>query len=289
MRRLLLLLIIALLFSGVLTLVLWRLRTTIVSAARGDDPATPTPWLLFLLPLPLALAAVVALAQGLLSAFIGDLIGYGLLLAGALAMRRGLMGAMDRPWKAVGGVLVGLGTGIAAWLGAGHDPAIAGAFAVLALAGAGLRYGIDLRLRRTGHGRLGDHARSTLAQARRSIAAIEQAGGAIRQRELAERLARICALAKDILRRIEADPRGLYRARKFLNVYLEGVQHIVDGYAKTHRQVEAPMLDQRFRDALVLIEDAFAEQRHALLERDVEDLDVQIEVLTRQLQREGIL
>ncbi len=70
-------------------------------------------------------------------------------------------------------------------------------------------------------------------------------------------------------------------------VYLEGVERVVQGYAKTHARVAAPDLDERFRHALITIEDAFQEQQQRLLESDVEDLDVQIEVLTQQLKREG--
>ena len=288
MRRFLLLLIIVLLASGLLTLLLWRVRSSI-ALPRSKGPEAPTPWLLFVLSLPAALAAIVALAQGLLSAFVGDLFGYGLLVSGALAIRRGLAGAVDRPWKAIGAVLTGLGAGITAWLGAGHDPAIATAFALLAAAGAGLSYDVELRLARPAQGGLREHARNTLAQARASISAIEQAGRAIGQPELAERLARIVELARVILQRIEQDPRDLYRARRFLNVYLDGVQRVVAGYAKTHAQVDAPELDQRFRHALMTVEEAFSTQRQALLKADVDDLDVQIEVLIRQLEREGIL
>jgi hypothetical protein len=287
-RRLLLLLILGLLASGLLTLLLWRLRSAI-GLPEAKVPEAPTPWLLFLLPLPAALAAIVALAQGSLLAFVGDLAGYGLLLAGALAMRRGLAGAADKPWKAIGAGLAGVGAGVTAWLGAGHDPAIAMAFALLAAVGAGLCYGIDLRPARPARRGLGEYARDTLVQARASISAIEQSARAIRQRELAERLARIVALARAILQRIEDDPRDLYRARKFLNVYLDGVRRIVAGYAKTHTQVDAPELEDRFRLALMTVEDAFATQRRTLLKADVDDLDVQIEVLTRQLEREGIL
>jgi hypothetical protein len=40
---------------------------------------------------------------------------------------------------------------------------------------------------------------------------------------------------------------------------------------------------------LITIEDVFAEQERKLLETDLMDLDVQIEVLAKQLKREGIV
>lgn len=176
-----------------------------------------------------------------------------------------------------------------AWLGAGHHPAIGVAFALVTLLGFHLVYGLDLALLRRRPQGLGSHGEASLRRAAGSIAAIEQASRGIRQPELDRRLASIATLARRILERVQDDPRDLWRARKFLNVYLDGVQRVVEGYAKTHGEVAAPELDQRFRHALATVEAAFREQHQVLLERDVEDLDVQIEVLTRQLEREGIL
>jgi hypothetical protein len=293
-KRLLLLLILILAAAALLSL-LWR-RLAGAGPRPHPEPAPATgAWLLFLLPLPVAAAAVVALARGQFLHLLGDSLGYGLLLGGALLVRRALEAGRSlsdsRSWKPLGCALVGLGTGVTAWLGAGHGPAIGAAFAVIAAAGCGLTYGFDLaelRRPRRGHD-LGQPARTALQQAARSITAIEQASGDIRQPELDARLTRIAGLGREILARLREDPRDLRRARKFLNVYLDGVQRIVEGYAKTHGRAEAPQLDERFRKALVTVEDAFRKQQQVLLERDVEDLDVQIEVLTRQLEREGIL
>ena len=301
MKRLLLLGVIVLIAVTLFMLLQQRLSRSLPRNVYGDRTATDRPraatgWLLFALPLPVAAAAMVALARGQLPLLVGDAIGYGLFLAGAMLMRRGLisagkLGAEPWPLKTLGSVLVSLATAITAWLGVGHHPAIAAAFGIVALLGCYLTYGFDLNRSRRFSGRRGvsASARTMLAQAERSIAAIEQSSRDIRQPELNSRLARITALATQILRRLEEDPRDLRRASKFLVVYLEGVERVVQGYAKTHARVAAPDLDERFRHALITIEDAFQEQQQRLLESDVEDLDVQIEVLTQQLKREGIL
>jgi hypothetical protein len=294
MPRLLLLTAIALIVASVLML-LWRRLLQGVRRQQADAarPSSASAWLLFLLPLPVAVAAVVSLAQGQLLALLGNSIGYGLFLGGALLVRRGGLSAGKAsvagwPMKTLGAVLVALATGMTAWLGVGHHPAIAVVFALLALLGCYLTYGFDLK-----HGRhfpgIGKQARLTLSHAERSIAAIEQASRDIEQPELADRLRRIAELASAILNRLQEDPQGLRRARKFLNVYLDGVKSIVEGYAKTHGLVIAPELDERFRRALITIEDAFREQQQRLLDSDLDDLDVQIEVLTQQLEREGIV
>jgi hypothetical protein len=272
---------------------LWLSNSSSRQRHGAVRPSSASGWLLFLLPLPVAAAAAVSLAQGQLVPLLGNTVGYGLFLGGALLIRRGLLGAgkasaADWPVKTLGSGLVSLATGTTAWLGVGHHPAIAAAFAMVALLGCYLTYGSDLQSSRRARG-IGAHGRSTLTQAGRSIAAIEQASRDIRQPELDARLRRIAELASSILNRLEDDPRELRRARKFLNVYLDGVKRVVEGYAKTHGRVVAPELDERFRHALITVEDAFREQQQTLLESDVDDLEVQIEVLTQQLKREGII
>lgn len=293
MRRLLFLIIFALAAAGLLTW-LWRRWAKAGPARRRGITNRPpvTLWLLFLLPLPVAAAAAISLARGQLVALLGNALGYGLLLGGTLLLWRGLAitgGAGRWPRKTLGSALIGLGTGITAWLGVGHGPAIAAAFALVATLGCALTFGIDLGRRRAVGAGIGDQARAALDRAGRAIVAIDQAARVIRQPELNARLRRIAESAREVLQQIEDDPRDLRRARKFLNVYLDGVQRVVEGYAKTHGQVDAPRLDERFRQALITVEDAFQAQRQTLLQRDIEDLDVQIEVLTRQLEREGIL
>lgn len=302
MKRLLFLLLLLGILAGLLVL-LWQLLAGARGGAaaegsqRGRAAGVPD-WLLFVLPLPAAAAALVALMRGQLVLLLGDAVGYGLFLGGALLARRGLAdgafalhgGGWWRRWppQTLGAGLIALGSGVTAWLGAGHDPIIGIAFALVTLLGFQFAYGLDLPVRRRPQG-MGSHAEQSLRRAADSITAIEEASRHMRQPELDTRLAGIAALARDILQRVQDDPRDLWRARKFLNVYLDGVQRVVEGYAKTHGQVSAPALDQRFRDALETVEAAFREQRQVLLERDVDDLDVQIEVLTSQLKREGIL
>jgi len=301
MKRLLLLAVFLVVIVALLRL-LWR-RLNGQNNAQDDNVqvnGSLTDWPLFLLPLPAAVAALVALIGGQLGLLLGDLMGYGLMLGGALLVRLGLSGRRpviaDGLWrrlspKTSGALLLALGSGLTAWLGAGYHPGIALVFGLLTLLGVYLAYGLDLsfQIRRSRRPGLGAQGTASVREAARTLAAIEQAGREIRQPELNARLAKIATLARQILERVEDDPRDLWRARKFLTVYLEGVQRVVEGYAKTHDRVAAPELEQRFRQALETVETAFREQHQVLLERDVEDLDVQIEVLTQQLAREGML
>ncbi len=260
MGRLLLLAGVILIPITALILMIKRMAQTMAERYRlpsGQFPSTKGV-LMFLLPLPVLIAAIMALGRGQLGPLIGDAIGYSLFLAGALLLRRGLLseGDYDRrrvakaPWplKTLGSGLIALATGITAWLGAGHHPVIGGAFGLAALLGCYLNYGFDPRTTKRFTDRDGIDATEQVIQA-----------------------------------------RDLRRARKFLNVYLDGAHKVTEGYAKTHARVAAPELDDNFRRVLITIEEVFQEQQQKLLETDITDLDVQIEVLTTQLKREGVI
>lgn len=260
--------------------------------------------LLFALALPLLPASIIALGAGRFTDLLADGSAFALYMLGAWFARRGLLsaGAVPRsryapgPWvslKNLGAGLVAAATGVAAFFGVGHGAAISLAFASLALVGFHLRYGLEpmgWRHRRYPMG--GEHDEvltRVLAEAERRILSIERASDAIGNQELRARLGNISAQGRDLFEMIERRPRDLRRARRFLTVYLEGVERVIRGYAQTHRLADSKELEQNFRNVLVTIEDVFAEQRKRLLETDVMDLDVQIEVLAKQLKREGIL
>jgi 5-bromo-4-chloroindolyl phosphate hydrolysis protein len=287
-------------------ILLLKRRIRIMAERYQQSPGrfpSPKGILMFLLPLPVLFAAVVSLASGKLDGLLGNSAGYALFLAGALLLRRGLLteAEYDRrrvakaPWplKTLGGGAIALATGVTAWLGAGQHPVMAVAFGLAALLGCYLTYGFDPRLAKRFTDRDGvdttDRVLEALAQAETSIAAIEQTTRHIRNAELNARLRRIVALARRILTMLEEDPRDLRRARKFLNVYLDGAQQVTEGYARTHGRVTAPELEDNFRRVLATIEEVFQEQQQKLLETDVTDLDVRIEVLTTQLKREGVI
>ncbi|PKM38486.1 MAG: hypothetical protein CVV06_00430 [Gammaproteobacteria bacterium HGW-Gammaproteobacteria-10] len=133
-----------------------------------------------------------------------------------------------------------------------------------------------------------DEAKQTVAESRSMIRRIEQAGNRIHNHEFKSRIERICRVADSILSEIEADPRDIRKARKFLNVYLDGAMQVTEGYAKTHSHIQSGQLTQNFRNVLETIEATFLEQQQKLFEDDLFDLDVKIEVLNAQLKREGI-
>ena len=265
MGRLLLLAGAVLIPLTALTLLLKRRIDAMAERFQQIPGRFPSPKgiLMFLLPLPVLFAAiasparaVASLARGDLGGLLGNAAGYGLFLAGALLLRRGLLAEAEyerrrvsrAPWplKTLGGGVIALATGFTAAVGAGQHPAMAVAFGLAALLGCYLTYGFDPRAAKRFTDRDGvdttDRVLEALAQAERGITAIEQATRNIRNAELNNRLRRIAAKARQILTMLEEDPRDLRRARKFLNVYLDGARQVTEGYAKTHARVAAPEL-----------------------------------------------
>ncbi len=196
------------------------------------------------------------------------------------------------PLKLMASSVVAVSTGLVAWLGAGYGFWVSITFGLGALLGMFLTYGFDPwreKLKAGSHGYSALEISQTLNDAENLLDRIKQANLQIANDEFNQRIDRICLLGREILEVIEDDPGDIRRARKFLNVYLEGAQQVTEGYAKTHQRNESVDLEQNFKNVLETIESVFTEQKQKLIEDDVFDLDVQIEVLTNQLKREGVI
>jgi 5-bromo-4-chloroindolyl phosphate hydrolysis protein len=273
------------------------------SALDALHPYSPRGLLLYFLPIALIPATFMALGKGHVLGVLVNASGFAFYMLAAWCLRKGLQaeyvygrskiaGLPPKPLKTIATVITALTTGMIAWLGAGHSLPVALMFAGGAFLGMYFSYGFDPGDERkitAAHGYSGDEIRQALENSSRIIRNIEQANDRIRNTELNKRIERICEVADNILAEIAADPRDFRRARKFLNVYLDGVLQVTQGYAKAHQQSHSGELEQNFRNVLDTIETVFQEQRQKLLEEDVFDLDVKIEVLTTQLKREGIL
>ena len=259
--------------------------------------------LLFILPLPLLWVVVSSIAGGhtdrlitavtaLAVAWLGAVLNRSGLQAEAEFRRRKIATAPITPRKTLGAVLIGTATFLTAAFLVGHGftvGAIAGALAGL---GSIMHYGADPRGNKgvTGasHGYTTEEIIEALSGAQEKIDAIELASRGIPNSELGQRLHRITDKAREIIGVIEEDPGDLRRARKFLNVYLDGAVRVTEGYARSHENDMDGLLETNFRNVLDTIESTFTEQKEKLLQDDLFDLDVQIEVLKLQLEKEGV-
>jgi hypothetical protein len=288
-----------------------RERSDPVPTPRPDPVSWPNifgrrrvrrPWALWLFSSPLVLSAVTALGAGRLSGFVGDAVAWSLVAAAAVLTSQGFAdveaGRERRfsrrfrlPLKNIAAGLLGAGTATAAVAGVGHPPAIGIAFGAVAMLGYHFAYGLEPLVsgqRLKAEDKESRAVAAALAEAENRLINIERASVAIGNPELSQRLARIASQGRAMLDQIAARPSDLRRARRFLTVFLEGAEQVSEGYVRTHRYADSVELEQNFRNVLVTIEAQFARQREQLRQADVLDLDVQIEVLKKQLEQEGI-
>jgi len=258
---------------------------------------SPRGLLLYVLPLPLLPALLVSLLRGDGVQVVGELAGLAGCWSAALLARRGLhaeavyrhrrIARRPPPRKTAAALLLGAGVFATAWLAVGHSLVLTVLLCAGSVTGFVLAYGLDpWTAKRPAIPTLGTAAEDvlrTLEDAERLIARIEATGRRLPAGEAARRLERIARSARGVVDRLEVDPRDLRRARRFLHVYLSGAQEVSERYARTRPHATGAEIDDRFRDVLATIERVFDEQRRRLLEDEVLDLDVQIEVLSRQL------
>jgi len=258
--------------------------------------------LLYVLATPMAFATIISLARGTFSAAAAAALGFGLIVAGAFFNRRGILEELVAPerrftrsWaiphKYLAAMAVTAGTAIAAYGAVGQGGLTSIAFGCLALAGFHMSYRLPNPRAAFGIPRRNVQDKTLhkmLTQGELRILAIEKSALRVGNRELQNRLQRIAGQGRAILDQMVARPEERFRARKFLNVYLEGAERVASRYAKTHRLARDRELEQNFRNVLVDIERVFEQQLSRLTEHEMFDLDVQIEVLRKQLEREGI-
>jgi 5-bromo-4-chloroindolyl phosphate hydrolysis protein len=257
---------------------------------------------LFVLPLPLLVAVFAGLVSGDVGRVVLTLGALGSTWTAAILSCRALVAEaryllgeradLPRvPQKAVSLVLTSLGAALAA-SAAGHTVPAAGLFAALGAGGYIAFYGRDMPSRRVVVAAVDGIDVSAvgreLEDAYGRIRRIATAARHIRVPEFCERLDRIIGIGHTILGEIERDPRQASRARRFLHLYLDSTERVTTEFARTHRQLRSATLEESFRQLLVDMEGSFAEQHRKLLQHDATALDVEIEVLSARLKREGL-
>ena len=252
--------------------------------------------LLFFAPLFLVIKAFSS-EPVVMATYLGAL---GSFLLGAWLTREGLL-AQDAfeartiarrpaiPRKIFGAVMMGVGLGLTGL--AGHGPIDAVVFAALGVILHLLAFGLD-PLRSKGIEGVDDF------QTQRVVKAVEQAEKKLQSltatirglndRNLLERIEGFAGTVRTMLRAIEADPRDLTAARKYLSVYLRAACEASEKFADLYQRTG----NSKTRDDYVkLIEDLdqnFARKTQVFLADDHIDLDIEIGVLRDRLKSEGV-
>lgn len=248
---------------------------------------------LFVAPVPLVLLAFGKDPMG----FGLNLLAFGVLMGAAVMTREGIRAetAYDArkiarrpalPRKILGALLTGLGLGLAG----AADPVAGGIFAVLGVTLHLMAFGLD-PLRDKGHEDVdafqADRVSRAIDGAETRLAAMRDAIRRTGDPALISRVERFSATARRLFRRVEADPRDLPSARRWLSVYLQGAADATGAFADLERRDVTAR-----RDYLTLLDDleeGFAKRTEALLLDDRGDLDIEIKVLRDRLARERLI
>jgi 5-bromo-4-chloroindolyl phosphate hydrolysis protein len=92
--------------------------------------------------------------------------------------------------------------------------------------------------------------------------------------------------ARNLFRTVEADPRDLTAARRYLSVYLMGARDATVKFADLYARNRDPKAREDYLNLLDDLETTFADRSRRLLSDNRTDLDVEIDVLRERLKRE---
>jgi hypothetical protein len=104
-------------------------------------------------------------------------------------------------------------------------------------------------------------------------------------RAIEARVDRFITAARAMFRDIEADPRDLTAARKYLTVYLTGARDATAKFADLYARTRDAQARTDYEALLTDLETHFAARSQALLTDNRTDLDIEISVLRERLQR----
>ncbi len=259
----------------------------------GGRVIAPKAVLPFLFVVPPAACAILSLVRGDTGRFGLAAAVTALFFLAAWLIRKGVAAAgTTRPFP---GRLLGTAALALATFGAARYLALYGIlpaliFAAGAVAGAVLAYGSELSPSRAEELSADQaDARAMAEAARAKLQRLARARYRIQGApELGARLDGVKAWIEKILGLIEEDPRDLRRARKFLVVYLDGACEVAEKYVDLQDKGQAASFKPRLEELLDEMERVSAEQHAKLLQNDALDLDVQLEVLSERLKKEGV-
>ncbi|WP_264210289.1 5-bromo-4-chloroindolyl phosphate hydrolysis family protein [Leisingera thetidis] len=249
---------------------------------------------------PPAVLTLLSLNHGATGLALG-LVGAGLWTGGAFLLREGLKAEAAfaarkvarrpaLPRKILAALLAGAGAVLAAWKA---EPGILTA-AIYGAATAGLHitaFGID-PLQDKGAAGIDEFQQSRVAravdEAEDSLAAMRDAALRARDRSIEARVEQFQAVARDLFRTVEEDPRDLTAARKYLTVYLQGARDATVKFADIYTRSQDTQARTDYLALLDDLEQNFAARTRRMLVEDRADLTIEIDVLRDRLRREGV-
>ncbi len=262
----------------------------------GTVPKKKGLFLLYLFLIPLFLSVVLALFQLKFTAFFINGIAFLLFFATLVLSKMGflqesiydnkqLTRAPKTPYKQLAAYLMGISTFFAAYV-AGGQPLFKSLFlGGIAVFGYWLYYGFDPRKDKLqDFGDISaDLVLDTFHEAHGKIEAIEKDTEIISDRVLSDKIDQALEQARTILEAIAKDPKDIRTARKFLNVYIDGVAKVTRSYTALDEKEIDPETRERLLHLMDDVESRFEKELKRLKSNNEFDLDVHIDVLKEQI------
>ena len=267
--------------------------------------AVPKATALRILPIFIALPVVSGLLAGNFVRTAGAVASLALLILAGTFIQKGLeaeaaynsrrVARPPGPRKLFGALAVAASVFLLAWIADGQGLFMSLLYGVLGSIGCVMAYGLDPMGRKDIDAGLAERSGlksedviAAVSEAESKIREIELNARELHNRELTERLTRIAAQARAVLAQVERDPGDLRRARRFFVTYLDGTRDVVRKYREQQNDLSSTPLAESFRHVLETVERVFIEQEQVLKRNESLDLEVQIEVLKTQLEKEGV-
>ena len=266
------------------------------TASSASKSVSKKGTLLYLFLVPLFMAVILALLQTNIQAFLLNSVAFALFFLTAKISTRGFMQEAEYmnailikapkvPYKTISGFLLGGSTFFTTWI-AGGKPFISALFlGSIATLGYYLFYGFDPKKDKLEN--LGDVSAEfvleTINEAREKLGNIEDHMDQIKDEILFENLTVAIGKAKNILETIQADPKDIRVARKFLIVYIDGIGKVTDSYVS----MDEKDINRETKEKLYLlmqdVDTRFDKELERLKNNNQFDLDVHIDVLKEQI------
>jgi len=253
--------------------------------------------LLYIFLAPLFLSVILALLQRDITAFALNLAAFGLFYATAKLNTIGLANefkyhkekltkAPEKPFKTISALLLGFSTFFTATI-AGGESILTGIFlSVTSTIGYALYYGLDPRTDKLEN--IGDISAElvlqTLSEARSKLSGIEEHTQKIlKDSILRDKLTLAVEKAEYIIQTIQEDPKDIRVARKFLVVYIDGLEKVTESYTSMDEADIKGETKDRLHQLLEDVEHRFDKELVRLKKNNEFDLDVNIDVLQQQI------
>jgi len=251
---------------------------------------------LYLFLAPLFLAIILALLARDISAFTLNSIAFALFFLTAKLNTIGLSKEYEYhtttltkapkvPYKNITAALLGLSTLYTGWIAGGEAFMTAVFLGIISTVGYFLYYGFDPKNDKLEN--IGDISAEfvieTLAEARGKLATIEENMSQIKEKTLHNKLRISVDKAYEILNNIEADPKDLRVARKFIIVYIDGIKKVTQSYTEMDESEITTETKEKLSHLLSDVEIRFNKEINRLKQNNQFDLDVHIDVLQEQI------